>query len=185
MHVQALYHHQKREFGDESQFRQRIGVDAYKSQFNKTEDIPVIWRHIAYALPDKCYDIKTLWFNDYPIHQQDFTIWWTQTESNLSWSWDNGQFKTYGNELQLRHQEKHDNARFFINQAPESLRSNIINLYGKWSLSLLMEHFSDFLDYCKQDPEYAQLAWIHLSPTHQRTTGGCSNMVSILSMKTV
>jgi hypothetical protein len=134
MHFQALYHHQKHEFETESQFRQRIGVDAYKSQFQKTEDIPVIWRHIAYALPDKCYDIKTLWFNDYPIHQQDFTTWWTQKGINLSWSWDNGQFKTNGNELQIRHQEKHDNARSFINHAPESLRLTIINLYGKWSL---------------------------------------------------
>ncbi len=47
------------------------------------------------------------------------------------------------------------------------MRSNIINLYGKWSLSLLIEHFSDFLDYYKQDLEYAQLAWTHLSPTKQ------------------
>jgi hypothetical protein len=31
----------------------------------------------------------------------------------------------------------------------------------------LFEHFSEFSDYCKQDLEYARLAWAHLSPTKQ------------------
>ena len=158
MLFQAMYHFHRQHLETEPEFAHRIGLDAYRSEKNVKDTAPLIYHHLARVLPEKCFDIKSAWFNEYPVHQLSFPDWWAHQGSMLTWTdWANGQGHTYGQELNFRIQMKQSNARDFILSAPENLKPKIVSLFGHWSFSLLNEHFSELKDFVQTDAEYAKL----------------------------
>ena len=56
-----------------------------------------------------------------------FLDWWTTVGSNLPWTeWPNGQFLTYGQELNFRLQQINTNARTYINNARKELKPKLV-----------------------------------------------------------
>ena len=158
MQLNVMYHHQRNETETEADFRQRLGIDAYKKDKHILEKEPEIWHQIKCVLPEKSSEIESAWFHTFTQHQMNFHVWWGSIGSHLQWmTWNNGQIHTYGQEFHFRIQEKDRKAREFTKNAPDFLKPTVISLYGPWSLSILSEHFSEFEEYVNLNDDYCRI----------------------------